>query len=451
MHSSANLYIIHRTGIMMIICPSCKVENPDSYQFCQSCGTKVSVKIAPDPTLNILGDEAIQPSSNPTKPLNLESMLGDIKIQVKNLTSSQTLGQITGQIANETAAGTDESSVGLEPALALKIEEPRDISADLSTIIGSTRTTPAIDASVPALPICLQDIIYGGKTDAGMQRDRNEDDFVTIFQSRSTHSKSQKSDRSQHGLFVLCDGMGGHDGGEEASAIAINSISEQFQPFWMDTLPGENKLKEIVCKANQAIFVKNEEELRLSLGRMGTTLVMLAIHDLEVVIAHVGDSRIYKVTDSSKVFNVEFDERETSLELDSFNDDAFDSAKLEQLTRDHEVLNQLLDLGMDLEEALARPDVHQLTQALGPNPSDCLEPSIQFFSLTESTLFLLCSDGLCDHDVIEENWRSHLLPILHEEIDLKTGLDNLMELGNHINGHDNLTAILILCKLLPSQ
>ncbi|ELS31593.1 protein phosphatase 2C domain-containing protein [Pseudanabaena catenata USMAC16] len=439
----------------MIICPSCKVENPDSYQFCQSCGTKVSAKIAPDIALNILGDEAIKPSSNPTKPLNLESMLGDIKIQVKNLTSSQTIGQITGQItgqiANEAVAGTDESSLCLEPDLALKVEDPRDISADLSTIISSARTAPVIDASGQASPICLQDIIYGGKTDAGMQRDRNEDDFVTIFQSRSAHGKSQASDRSQHGLFVLCDGMGGHDGGEEASAIVINSISEQFQPFWMDTLPGENKLKEIIRNANQAIFVKNEEELRLSLGRMGTTLVMLAIHDLEVVIAHVGDSRIYKVTDSPKALNVEFDGSEKLLELDALGDVVSDSAQLQQLTRDHEVLNQLLDLGMDLEEALARPDVHQLTQALGPNPSDDLEPSIQFLSLTESTLFLLCSDGLCDHDVIEENWRSHLLPILHEEIDLKTGLDNLMELGNNVNGHDNLTAILILCKLLPSQ
>ena len=75
-----------------------------------------------------------------------------------------------------------------------------------------------------------------------MQRDRNEDDFVAIFQTRSINGKSQISDRSYRGLFVLCDGMGGHDGGEVASAIAVNSITDQFRPFWIDTLPGEQKL-----------------------------------------------------------------------------------------------------------------------------------------------------------------------------------------------------------------
>jgi serine/threonine protein phosphatase PrpC len=62
-------------------------------------------------------------------------------------------------------------------------------------------------------------------------------------------------------------------------------------------------------------------------------------------------------------------------------------------------------------------------------------------------LFLLCSDGLCDNDAIDDNWRSHLLPILNKEVDLQTGLDRLIELGNNVNGHDNLTAILVLCEL----
>ena len=165
---------------------------------------------------------------------------------------------------------------------------------------------------------------------------------------------------------------------------------------------------------------------------MGTTLVVLGIHDLDVVIAHVGDSRIYKVTNSPNL------ESESKLEAEP---------KLEQITRDHEVLNQLIDLGIEPEIAQSRPDAHQLTQALGPNPSDRLEPSIEFFTLTEPTLFLLCSDGLCDNDAIDDNWRSHLLPILNKEVDLQTGLDRLIELGNNVNGHDNLTAVLVLCEL----
>ncbi|MEA5489088.1 MULTISPECIES: protein phosphatase 2C domain-containing protein [Pseudanabaena] len=384
----------------MSICPSCKAVNPDSHQFCQFCGTKITVEITIDSTFNILGDVAIQPSSIPTRPLNLESVLEEIKIQVEDLASSQ--------VVSDTEKFAPEEELPLE----FNLEDFADVESEMTMVLSST--------------MHLQDLTYAGKTDVGMQRDRNEDDFVTILQTRSINGKSQISDRSHRGLFVLCDGMGGHEGGEVASAIAVNSITEQFRPFWIDTLPGEKKINEIICKANQQIFAKNESEKRQSLGRMGTTLVVLAIHDLDLVIAHVGDSRIYKVTNSHQELKLE--------------------PKLEQITRDHEVLNQLIDLGVEIEVARARPDAHQLTQALGPNPSDRLEPAIEFFTLTEPTLFLLCSDGLCDNDAIEDNWRSHLLPILNKETDLQTGLDNLIELGNNVNGHDNLTAILVLCE-----
>lgn len=396
----------------MSICPSCKAVNPDSHQFCQFCGTKIAVAIAIDPTLNILGDVAIQPSSVPTRPLNLESVLEEIKIQVEDLASSQ--------VVIDAEEFSEEFSKGFALEEELPLEFNLEDFADVEANVESEMTM------VISSTMYLQDLTYAGKTDVGMQRDRNEDDFVTIFQTRSINGKSQISDRSHRGLFVLCDGMGGHEGGEVASAIAVNSITEQFRPFWIDTLPGEKKINEIICKANQQIFAKNESEQRHSLSRMGTTLVVLAIHDLDVLIAHVGDSRIYKVTNSHPELTLE--------------------PKLEQITRDHEVLNQLIDLGVEIEAARARPDAHQLTQALGPNPSDRLEPAIEFFTLTESTLFLLCSDGLCDNDVIEDNWRSHLLPILNKETDVQTGLDNLIELGNNVNGHDNLTAILILCE-----
>jgi serine/threonine protein phosphatase PrpC len=385
----------------MSTCPSCKAENPDSYQFCQFCGTKITI------------DEAM--NFSPDVAQALESNLEEIEIQAEDFGVSQV-------VSDQVVSDNEE--------LYLDLKGLPEFSSEVSSIL--------------SLPICLQniqDITYASKTDVGRQRDRNEDDFVAIFQTRSIDGKNQIRDRSYRGLFVLCDGMGGHEGGEEASAIAVNSISDQFRQFWIDTLPGEQKLDEIICNANQAIFIKNESEQRQSLGRMGTTLVMLAIHDLKVAIAHVGDSRIYKITNCSSL------EIENNSEEPLLKSEPKLEPKLEQITRDHEVLNQLLDLGVDLEVAQASPDAHQLTQALGPNTSDHLKPSIQHFSLTEPTLFLLCSDGLCDNDVIEQNWRSHLLPILNKENDLQTGLDSLIELGNNVNGYDNLTAILILCDL----
>jgi hypothetical protein len=74
----------------MSICPSCKAENPDSHQFCQFCGAKIAIDIP----LNILGEEALQPSSVPTRPFNLESALETIKIQVHDLASSQLVSDI---------------------------------------------------------------------------------------------------------------------------------------------------------------------------------------------------------------------------------------------------------------------------------------------------------------------------------------------------------------------
>ena len=421
----------------MNICPSCQAINPESYQFCQVCGSKISVNPPKIVLPSSLAEESVeldldvdeldenlehdfddQPydelmeivpasqSSTPTSPLNLAEVLDEIKVQVNELASLQ---------MSEVSADSLEEFAEIEPSEKFTASYPDFSPAPLDKEEGTSSIV--ISSSVG-----LGNIEYAGKTDVGVQRDRNEDDFATVFQTRSISGSNQISDRSHRGLFILCDGMGGHDSGEVASTAVVNSIVEQFRPFWIDTLPGKKKLNEVICQANKEIFIKNESEQRESLGRMGTTLVLLAIHDSEAAIAHVGDSRIYKVSNGS----------------DS-------SPLLEQLTRDHEVLTQLLDLGLDLETALARPDVHQLTQAIGPYPSLRLDPTISYFLIAEPSLFLLCSDGLSDNDLIEDNWRSHLLPMLNREIDLQTGLDALIELGNKINGHDNLTAILVLC------
>jgi serine/threonine protein phosphatase PrpC len=452
---------------MMNTCINCQAQNPSDYQFCQYCGNRIlAIAIeevslekdrAPEQSPNQLNDQLLAQELNPVEQTldiknPLEENLSDIDLSIHNFTDPMELSSnsIPRQDFKIADLEIDEAEMianeVIEDVMIPNSNSPLSNQpiAELPTIIREPVIEPNIFtlAEVVIPPeIYLQSIAYAGKTDVGKQRDRNEDDFITIFQTRNIDGKSQISDRSDRGLFVLCDGMGGHEGGEIASAIAVNSISEQFRPFWIDTLPGERTLTEIISNANQAIFTKNESEQRLSLGRMGTTMVMLAIHDLDVMIAHVGDSRIYKVTNNPIKSNQQ--------KFPPTNPEYLsETAKLEQITRDHEVLNQLLDLGLDLESAQSRPDAHQLTQAMGPHPSDILDPDIKSFSLTESTLFLLCSDGLCDNDAIEQNWETHLLPILNRQIDIQTGVDNLIELGNKVNGHDNLTVILVLCVVL---
>ncbi|MFQ3679990.1 MAG: serine/threonine protein phosphatase, partial [Pseudanabaenaceae cyanobacterium] len=93
--------------------------------------------------------------------------------------------------------------------------------------------------------------------------------------------------------------------------------------------------------------------------------------------------------------------------------------------------------------ARRRPDAHQLTQALGPFEDDRIVPEVAFFEITEPSLLVLCSDGVCDYDLIEENWRHALLPYLSPHTNLRTGAKELVELANRLNGHDNATAVLV--------
>ncbi|MGB8699777.1 MAG: protein phosphatase 2C domain-containing protein, partial [Thermosynechococcaceae cyanobacterium] len=152
---------------------------------------------------------------------------------------------------------------------------------------------------------------------------------------------------------------------------------------------------------------------------MGTTLVLALIQDTQLCIAHVGDSRLYRVTRRYG---------------------------LEQLTTDHEVGQRDIRRGIDPKIAYGRPDAYQLTQAIGPRPNTGVYPEIQSFTMTEDTLLLLCSDGMTDNDLLERSWESHLRPLLDFLNPLEAGLQQLVELANTENGHDNITVVGVRMK-----
>ncbi|MGC8713355.1 MAG: protein phosphatase 2C domain-containing protein, partial [Leptodesmis sp.] len=175
--------------------------------------------------------------------------------------------------------------------------------------------------------------------------------------------------------------------------------------------------------ANQAIYNVNQQNARSGSGRMGTTLVIVLIHDTQVAVAHVGDSRLYRYTRKRG---------------------------LEQVTVDHEVGQREIQRGVDPEIAYSRPDAYQLTQALGPRDGNFVRPDVQFFELNEDMLLLLCSDGLSDNDLLEKHWETHVQPLLSSQTNLDKGVSELIELANRYNGHDNITAIAIRAKVRPS-
>ena len=259
-------------------------------------------------------------------------------------------------------------------------------------------------------------------TDVGSQRDHNEDFFSAKTVTTNQENPSQKI-TSVQGLYIVCDGMGGHSAGEVASAMAVETLENYFENHWKDEFPDEEIIQEGIYLANQLIYQTNLKNNSSGNGMMGTTLVMALLQDNALAIAHVGDSRIYRVTPT---------------------------VGLEQLTQDHEVGQREINRGVEPDIAYGRPDAYQLTQALGPRDNKYIKPSIDFLEIEEDCLLLLCSDGLCDNDLLEKHWEIYLKPLISASADLESGLFKLIDFANIYNGHDNITGVLIRIKLQPN-
>ena len=271
------------------------------------------------------------------------------------------------------------------------------------------------------VPMQLRDVTDACGTDIGRQRDHNED-FFGVRTSIEKLENNTENNLSVKGLYLVCDGMGGHAAGEVASAMAVENLQQYFQAHWHSEFPDHSTIEKGILLANEALYRTNIDNARSGSGRMGTTLVMALLQDTQLAIAHVGDSRIYRINHK---------------------------LGLEQLTLDHEVGQREINRGVEPEIAYGRPDAYQLTQALGPRENDYVRPEIQFMEITEDCLLLLCSDGLCDHELVEQNWSEYLEPLLSSSSDLQDGLFKLIDLANKHNGHDNITAVLLRIKLKP--
>lgn len=285
-----------------------------------------------------------------------------------------------------------------------------------------------IDTLIKKLNELLQmpvtDLNYSDITHPGKRRNNNEDNFYssTVDFKESSINSAYKGKR---GLFVVCDGMGGHESGEVASAKAVSEIKSTILPALCFNLGFEDISKliksAILDNANNSIYQLNEEQNRKLEKRMGTTIVISVIVDDKMYIAHVGDSRIYMITKN----------------------------EIKQLTEDHNVaMKNYRDGNSTYEEAVKTASTHWgkvLTQALGPRHSDNLEPDINFINLKEDCYILLCSDGLTDmvddkniFEIINQNWH------LPETISQK-----LIELANNNGGKDNITLVAINVKIMP--
>jgi serine/threonine protein phosphatase PrpC len=227
-----------------------------------------------------------------------------------------------------------------------------------------------------------------GQSDIGLVREVNEDAWLA---------------QPEKGLFLLADGMGGHNAGEIASATAVHSIAE----FYSMDIAQPDALRNAIVSANRRIYEQGSKDS--SLSGMGTTISCLVLHKGEASIAHVGDSRIYLLR----------------------------QGKLRLLTEDHSLTNELLDLNViTTEEAGSFPYKHILTRALGTHPK--VEASFAKESLVCGDLFLLCSDGLTNFVSDEE-----IVEILQKNSLLEEKANNLIVLAKNYGGVDNITVLLV--------
>ena len=241
-------------------------------------------------------------------------------------------------------------------------------------------------------------------TDPGMVRAHNEDSIASD---------------AANGLVVLADGMGGYNAGEVASGMATTVITTELQQLLQTVKPhqtaaGTNEqlaaklLREQIRKANTSIYQASQSQPQYA--GMGTTLVVCLFYDNRVSVAHLGDSRVYRMR----------------------------GEEFSQVTRDHSLLQEQIDSGLiTAEQAKHAAHKNLVTKALGIDPS--VEPEIHEYETRPGDIYLLCSDGLCD--MVSDEDISMTLGMLGANLPLAT--QQLVQMANDNGGRDNVSVILV--------
>ena len=239
------------------------------------------------------------------------------------------------------------------------------------------------------------------RTDPGRDPDKqvNED------------SAAYRSTKLGH-LLVVCDGMGGHAAGQEASRLAVATIMQSVETAAPGTAPGA-ALAQAIFEAGRRVHEMGGTALLL--GRPGSTCVALLVHGGAVEVAHVGDSRAYFIR----------------------------NGHIWPLTKDHSVVQQLLDQGaITPEQAVLHPEGNKITRALGMKPDTEVELRDPPLLQAVGDILLLATDGLCDLVRTDE-----IGTVVMQAASLDLAGQNLIAMANARGGHDNITVL--LARVLP--
>ena len=236
-----------------------------------------------------------------------------------------------------------------------------------------------------------------GITDIGLCRQANQDKYAIIRLDEETL------------LVVVCDGMGGENGGDTASRMAVEVISKAVQQSYRSDMT-EASIKRMLESAIDAanISIYDEAQATDSLRGMGTTAVVIFVCGQTAYIMHVGDSRVYKMQ----------------------------NGEIEQVTKDHTVVQMLVERGeLTEEQAQEHPNKHLITRAVGVEKE--LQADYSVCELGEGTLLLACTDGLSNHLQASELFQ------IAQDLGPQDCVKKYVQRANENGGQDNITAVLL--------
>ncbi|MCI0712162.1 MAG: protein phosphatase 2C domain-containing protein [Chloroflexi bacterium] len=253
-------------------------------------------------------------------------------------------------------------------------------------------------------------ITIGYRTDIGQLRASNQD-ALFVFSASAISSDP----KPYFGLFIVADGAGGYDDGEKASGLATKIISQHiltdiYTPLLKDKFEfdsGAEPLTDVLTRALQ----EANRQVRNQVPGAGTTVTAVAMIGYMAYIAHVGDSRAYIIS----------------------------SGDIEQITRDHSLVQRLLDLGqLTPEEAAVHPHTaNVLYRAIGQD--ETLDADMITHKLLPGSYLLICSDGLWNH--VDKN--EILSIVLNNGTNTSQTAQTLVDLANERGGSDNISVILV--------
>ncbi len=271
---------------------------------------------------------------------------------------------------------------------------------------------PALQATPPTnlrskVKLYPNQLTVGCAQSVGMQRSHNED-AVFMMNTAMTAEPSNMP----FGLFIVADGMGGHQHGEIASAIAARALSgyvlnKLCGPIFSYKSNSPNQtIQEIM---SEGILDAHRIILKEVQGG-GTTLSAVLLRGEQLTIAHVGDSRIYSISPDGEI---------------------------QVLTRDHSLVRRLIELGqVTEEEAVTHPQRNVLYRALGQG--EPFEPDVSTYPITSGGYLLICSDGLWG--VVPDDMLSNIVMNAQTPLD---ACQQLVEAANEAGGPDNISVILV--------